>query len=443
MADEMKGIDKLRKLSSDVYASSLWMYLRLEREGDWGGRSNAIRLPNVLRGIAEKIEREHAEELAAAKRDLTDEAREVVERLREIDQKWIGVGLIYGAVSPDLDCCKGSDSHEFRDRLIDLIEHGGKQDVDVAALLAIAAKIEKDANSTIFDADPDGIENYYTSLLAFYANSIHKAVEGAPEPDIGREAAVDWVVQQGGLYVVRDYPKMDEFVATLANDLGVSEDVGCGDDLRDAVKAVIEEYRKTLVKIGCMLGYEDGELPPLPEVLLGELDKRLMPPGMAWPRFDDGTPVTEEDAPENAVAVVLALDGASYWVEYDVPDLPMWAAGERVRRANHEVLGADGEPIRKSETVYIDAGNADMALFGGPLVVKRIDGCEAMSDRIVFEVVSGCEGPCLLMDDLRIAGPKPWGGGHVEHRFSARQEDVRRQLDLLERRNSVKTMGGE
>lgn len=66
-----------------------------------------------------------------------------------------------------------------------------------------------------------------------------------------------------------------------------------------------------------------------------------------------------------------------------------------------------------------------------------------MSDRIVFEVVSGCEGPCLLMDDLRIAGPKPWGGGHVEHRFSARPEDVRRQLDLLERRNSVKTTGGE
>ena len=48
-----------------------------------------------------------------------------------------------------------------------------------------------------------------------------------------------------------------------------------------------------------------------------------------------------------------------------------------------------------------------------------------MSDRIVFEVVSGCEGPCLLMDDLRIAGPKPWGGGHVEHRFSARPKDVR------------------
>lgn len=56
MADEMKGIEKLKKLADDT-----------------------------VRSIADQIEREHAEELAAAKRDLTDDAREVVERLRELD----------------------------------------------------------------------------------------------------------------------------------------------------------------------------------------------------------------------------------------------------------------------------------------------------------------------------------------------------------------------
>lgn len=32
-----------------------------------------------------------------------------------------------------------------------------------------------------------------------------------------------------------------------------------------------------------------------------------------------------------------------------------------------------------------------------------------------FEVVSGVEGCCLALDDTRIAGPKPWGGGTVIH----------------------------
>lgn len=30
-----------------------------------------------------------------------------------------------------------------------------------------------------------------------------------------------------------------------------------------------------------------------------------------------------------------------------------------------------------------------------------------------FEVIHGVEGYCLALDDTRIAGPKPWGGGTV------------------------------
>lgn len=32
-----------------------------------------------------------------------------------------------------------------------------------------------------------------------------------------------------------------------------------------------------------------------------------------------------------------------------------------------------------------------------------------------FEVIRGVEGCCLALDDTRIAGPKPWGGGKVIH----------------------------
>ena len=34
-----------------------------------------------------------------------------------------------------------------------------------------------------------------------------------------------------------------------------------------------------------------------------------------------------------------------------------------------------------------------------------------------FEVVRGAEGDCLLLDDTRISGPKPWGGGAVTKTF--------------------------
>lgn len=42
--------------------------------------------------------------------------------------------------------------------------------------------------------------------------------------------------------------------------------------------------------------------------------------------------------------------------------------------------------------------------------------------QVWVEVVSGVEGPCLCVSDesgsgLRIAGPKPWGGGTIIHRF--------------------------
>ena len=36
-----------------------------------------------------------------------------------------------------------------------------------------------------------------------------------------------------------------------------------------------------------------------------------------------------------------------------------------------------------------------------------------MKDKLVIEVVHGVEGDCLVIDDTRVAGPKPWGGGHV------------------------------
>ena len=39
-----------------------------------------------------------------------------------------------------------------------------------------------------------------------------------------------------------------------------------------------------------------------------------------------------------------------------------------------------------------------------------------------FEVIRGVEGCCLVLDDTRIAGPKPWGGGTVIHAWETDRE---------------------
>ena len=39
-----------------------------------------------------------------------------------------------------------------------------------------------------------------------------------------------------------------------------------------------------------------------------------------------------------------------------------------------------------------------------------------------FEVIRGVEGCCLALDDTRIAGPKPWGGGEVIHVWETGKE---------------------
>lgn len=77
MADKDKsGIEMLRKLAEDVYDDwSLWSILKCGKKAEWGGDDGWPKISDALRSIADQIEREHAEELAAAKRGLTDEAR--------------------------------------------------------------------------------------------------------------------------------------------------------------------------------------------------------------------------------------------------------------------------------------------------------------------------------------------------------------------------------
>ncbi len=341
--------------------------------------------------VADQIEREHAEELAAAKRDMTEEAREVVERLRALkhsgyDWRWTAVNRAIG-----IEGNGGTPENRWGntiDRLCDLIEHGGKQDVDVAALRELADDLES--------VEVDGIGTDYARGYEFacgYAAAlVRKAIEGAPV-DLAtaagnlvarcrpcrerREAAADWVEAQGGLGAVKQRMLPERLCGfdftsrclDLADACVVEYDEAHWVETMADVKAVVEEHRRTLVKIGRMLGVGEGDMPPLPEVLFGELDKRLMPPDMEWPRDAEGRRFEFGDAfldagdgehvfhsvelRDNAAAGLSArvVMRGSTTSEYDGVAYSV-RRGERVKRPAPAVLGADGKPIVEGETVY-------------------------------------------------------------------------------------------
>lgn len=94
------------------------------------------------------------------------------------------------------------------------------------------------------------------------------------------------------------------------------------------------------------------------KVIREELDKRLMPPGMEWPRFEDGEKVCIGDE-------FMGKDGKTYTVKevqftgkcfflYDYCDRkPQFNGfyGERVKRPKQDPIGADSLPIKNGDTV--------------------------------------------------------------------------------------------
>lgn len=44
-------------------------------------------------------------------------------------------------------------------------------------------------------------------------------------------------------------------------------------------------------------------------------------------------------------------------------------------------------------------------------------------------LVEGVEGPSVYLNDRRIAGPKPWGGGQVAREWKVSSEDVYSALE--------------
>lgn len=125
-------------------------------------------------------------------------------------------------------------------------------------------------------------------------------------------------------------------------------------------------FRHLLADVAERLGFtrfgDDYE----PEDLLDALDRRLMPEGMEWPRFEDGEPVkfgdVVSDGDETGRVYYVTFDTVNpviigftdetpdqdpgTWLEVSVND------GERVQRPIPKVLDADGVEIREGDTLW-------------------------------------------------------------------------------------------
>lgn len=59
--------------------------------------------------------------------------------------------------------------------------------------------------------------------------------------------------------------------------------------------------------------------------------------------------------------------------------------------------------------------------------------------KIKFEIVAGCEGNCLCIEDIpnvgstRLAGVKPWGGGTVTETFMVDVDELERAIALYKK----------
>lgn len=147
-----------------------------------------------------------------------------------------------------------------------------------------------------------------------------------------------------------------------------------------AVATMADKLGDTLRWIRERAGVGDDEVVDYDE-LLDALDRRLMPEGMEWPRFDDGEPVRIGDVVSDIEvrSVVIREDGI---ILSDCTSVPGWGTWrsykEPIKRP--AAPAADGEPLEVGQTVLDVESGTEYKVVGihtdedSPVRVMRTDG---------------------------------------------------------------------
>lgn len=125
----------------------------------------------------------------------------------------------------------------------------------------------------------------------------------------------------------------------------------------DHVRTMVATLGDTLNWIRERAGVSKYEIVDYDE-LLDALDRRIMPEGVEWPRYEDGEPVriggsiADELGRAHEVTSVEVFDDAAalHWSPSEPEEFVWLVHGERARRP--AVLAGDGEPLEAGQTVY-------------------------------------------------------------------------------------------
>lgn len=187
-----------------------------------------------------------------------------------------------------------------------------------------------------------------SSRLFKMEDEIESAISQAEREQSEDHEIAEWVRKHGGF----DGPvKIDNLVLT-----------------GEAESAAVKTLRE-------LSGAEQDEIETIGS-MRSDIEKRLMPIGIEWPRFEDGERVQFGDE-YIADDLGLVCDVCSIAVnkdgEFDINDT-RFCKGERVKRPKQDPIGADGLHIHDDETVYLVDGN------GEPLYVigTKADGYQTV-----------------------------------------------------------------
>lgn len=223
-----------------------------------------------------------------------------------------------------------------------------------------------------------GHEGMDDSPVARWARELHEALGGDECDHADEREAIAWVRKHGGLDSVKEewhsrvpYDRHEKTRQRLLDHIAECETaLGRRNRRIKELGRTVEffqlnnsNFRHLLADVAERLGFtrygDDYE----PEDLLDALDRRLMPEGMEWPRFEDGEQVRIGDkfecwcGEEHVVGSVsfrgsCAVLNMSHAHTFVVGNGPETVHGRRVKRPTPKVLDADGVEIRVGDTVW-------------------------------------------------------------------------------------------
>ena len=170
-------------------------------------------------------------------------------------------------------------------------------------------------------------------------------------------------------------------------------------DLADVlvVKVIEHPTGRTFVE-----GLDDAEIDDRIDSIIEAIDRRLMPEGYEWPRYESGELVRIGD--KAAYAIGVALDEPVASVEFFEYGLRLHCGGwqafygykERVKRP--AALAADGEPLEVGQTVWHEDGTE-----------LRVAGFKHWEDGEAIVAVNYVDGPTIWSEvrSLSLTHTKP------------------------------------